>query len=79
MFAGWTTVRADKRPAALVAVLVAILLVILSVPGLSRYFSLVPNPLIYIGVAVFLPPWFLALRTIWRRNLLRRVLGLKDD
>ncbi|GAA3244362.1 HAD-IC family P-type ATPase [Dactylosporangium siamense] len=78
MFAGWTTVRADKRPAALVAALVAILLVILSVPALSRYFSLVPNPLIYIGVAVFLPPWFLALRTIWRRNLLRRVLGLKD-
>ncbi|WP_327011757.1 HAD-IC family P-type ATPase [Dactylosporangium sp. NBC_01737] len=78
VFAGWTTVRTDRRPAALVAALVAILLVILAVPALSHYFSLVPNPLVFIGVAVFLPPWFLALRTVWRRNLLQRILGLKD-
>jgi cation-transporting ATPase E len=79
MFTGWTTVWTDRRPAVLVAVLVVIFNIILAVPALASYFGLVRDPGAFIVVALALPPWFFTLRTIWRHNLLERVLGLHDS
>lgn len=76
MFTGWAGVSADKRPAALVAALIAVFGVILATPVLSNYFGLITDPLIFVCVAAVLPVWFLTLRTIWRHDLLRRALGL---
>jgi len=76
MFAGWTTVQPDKRPAALVAVLTAIFVVILIAPPLATYFSLIRDPAAFVAVGVAFPPWFLTLRLFWRYHLLERVLGL---
>jgi hypothetical protein len=49
------------------------------VPALSGYFGLVRDPAAFFAVALALPPWFFTLRTIWRHNLLERVLGLHDS
>jgi len=78
MFAGWTTVQTDRRPAALVAVLLAIFVVILIAPPLANYFSLIRDPAAFVAVGVAFPPWFITLRLFWRYHLLERVLGLHD-
>ncbi|RSM70117.1 haloacid dehalogenase [Actinoplanes sp. ATCC 53533] len=79
MFAGWTTVQPDKRPAALVAVLMAIFVVILIAPPLANYFSLIRDPAAFLAVGAAFPPWFCTLRLFWRYHLLERVLGLHDE
>lgn len=78
-FAGWTTVQADKRPAALVGALLAIFVVILIAPPLADYFSLIRDPAAFLAVGVAFPPWFLTLRLFWRHQLLERALGLRDQ
>ncbi|WP_459643926.1 P-type ATPase [Kineococcus sp. NUM-3379] len=76
-FTGWAPVSRDRRPALLVACLLATLVVVLSVPALARWFGLVQPggfeaPLVVAAAVV----WFFVMRTVWRRDLFRKVLGL---
>jgi cation-transporting ATPase E len=75
LFAAWTSVRQDKRPAVLVVVLLTVFVAVLATPALADYFGLFPDVAAY-AVALFaLPLWFLTLSLFWRYDVLRRMLG----
>jgi cation-transporting ATPase E len=79
LFASWTRPSADKRPAVLVVVLLAVLVAVLFTPALSDYFGLTgPAPPVYDAVLPALAVWFVALSAAYRVRLLDRVLGLQD-
>jgi cation-transporting ATPase E len=76
-FASWTRPTDDRRPTALVAVLVVVLGVVTTVPALYNYFGITStNPFVLTVVLVPLVPWFAALSAAYRYRLLDRVLGL---
>ncbi|MFC4066241.1 HAD-IC family P-type ATPase [Actinoplanes subglobosus] len=75
IFASWTPVCRDKRPAILVVVLVAALFGILATPVLAAYFGLLADVAAFAVAAMALPLWFLTLSVIWRHDLLARMLG----
>ncbi|MEN3300569.1 HAD-IC family P-type ATPase [Pseudonocardia sp.] len=76
-FAAWTRPTSDRRPAILVAVLVAAFVGVLFVPVLSDYFGLTgPARPVFTIVLPALVLWFGALTGAYRFRLLDRVLGL---
>jgi cation-transporting P-type ATPase E len=78
-FAAWTRPTDDRRPAVLVAVLVAAFAGVLFVPALSTYFGLTgPAPPVFTAVLPALLLWFTALSAAYRFRLLDRVLGLSE-
>jgi cation-transporting ATPase E len=79
LFAAWTRTSDDKRPAVLVAALLAGLVAALVVPDLSDYFGLTKAvPIVYALVLPALLVWFLALAAAYRLRLMDRLLGLPD-
>jgi cation-transporting ATPase E len=75
--AAWTRPISDKRPAILVAVLVAAFVGVLFVPVLSDYFGLTgPARPVFTIVLPALVLWFGALTLAYRFRLLDRLLGL---
>ena len=78
-FAAWTPPTGDRRPAVLVAVLVAVFAAVLFVPALYSYFGLTAgNSFVLRIVLTALVPWFAALSAAYRFRLLDRVLGSRD-
>ena len=76
-FAAWTRPTDDRRPAVLVAVLVAAFAAVLFVPAVSDYFGLTGTATpVFLAVLPALVPWFAALSAAYRLRLLDRVLGL---
>ncbi|MGE3289392.1 MAG: HAD-IC family P-type ATPase [Pseudonocardia sp.] len=77
LFAAWTSPVADRRPAYLVAALVAVFAAVLFVPAFSNYFGLTgPAPPVFVAVLPALVLWFATLTAAYRLRLLDRVLGL---
>jgi len=69
----------DRRPAILVAALIAGLLIALIVPALRSYFGLTrPAGIVYETVLPVLVLWFIALAAAYRLRLMDRILGLPD-
>src|SRR3954451_6098892 len=79
LFASWTRPDGDRRPAALVAVLVALFTCGLFVPAVTDYFELTgaADP-VFVTVIPTLIVWFLLLSAAFRFRLLERALGLRD-
>ena len=78
-FAAWSHPVPDKRPAVLVAVLLAGLITALVVPALRDYFGLTrPAGIVYDTVLPMLLFWFLALAATYRFNVMDRLLGLSE-
>jgi cation-transporting P-type ATPase E len=78
-FAAWTRPTDDRRPAALVAVLVVAFAVVRFVPALSNYFGLTgPARPVFTTVLPALALWFVALSAAYRFRLLDRILGLSE-
>jgi cation-transporting ATPase E len=78
-FAAWIRPTDDRRPAVLVAVLVAAFGAVLFVPTLSNYFGLTgPAPAVFTVVLPALVLWFGTLTAAYRFHLLDRALGLRD-
>jgi cation-transporting P-type ATPase E len=78
-FAAWTRPVPDRRPAVLVAVLVAAFVGVLVTPVLSDYFGLTgPAPPVFVAVVPALVLWFAVLTVAFRVRLLDRLLGLDD-
>lgn len=76
-FAAWTRPTPDKRPAILVAVLIAAFVAVLFTPALTDYFGLTgPARPVFTTVLPALLLWFGALTAAYRCRLLDRVLGL---
>jgi cation-transporting ATPase E len=75
LFASWTPVCRDKRPAILAGALAVTFCVILATPVLSDYFGLFPDVAAFAVAGIALPPWFLLLSAVWRWNLLSRMIG----
>ena len=76
-FAAWIRPVPDKRPAVLVAVLVAAFVGVLFTPALSDYFGLTgPAAPVFVAVLPALLLWFIVLTVAYRVRLLDRVLGL---
>jgi cation-transporting ATPase E len=77
LFAAWTRPTGDRRPAVLVAVLVAAFVAVLFVPALSTYFGLTgPARPVFTTVLPALVLWFATLTAAFRLRLLDRILGL---
>jgi cation-transporting ATPase E len=78
LLASWTRPTGDKRPAILVAALLAVLVAALFTPAVSDYFGLTgAAPPVYNTVLPVLAIWFVALGAAYRFRLLDRLLGLK--
>jgi cation-transporting ATPase E len=78
-FAAWTRPTGDRRPALLVAALVAVFFAVLFVPALYTYFGLTAgNSFVLAVVLAALVPWFGALSAAYRFRLLDRLLGLQQ-
>jgi cation-transporting P-type ATPase E len=78
LFAAWTEPTGDKRPAILVAALLAVLVGALFTPAVSNYFDLTgAAPPVYTTVLPVLAVWFLALGAAYRFRVLDRLLGLR--
>jgi cation-transporting ATPase E len=79
LFAAWTRPTGDRRPATLVAVLIAAFTAVLFVPALSSYFGLTgPAPPVFIAVLPALVLWFATLTAVFQLRLLDRILGLDE-
>jgi cation-transporting P-type ATPase E len=77
LFAAWTSPSPDRRPAVLVAALLAVFAAVLFVPALYTYFGLTgPTSQVFGTVLPALVLWFATLSLIFRYRLLERVLGL---
>jgi cation-transporting ATPase E len=78
-FAAWTRPSDDRRPALLVAVLVAAFGAVVFVPALWSYFGLTgPSAPVFATVVPALVLWFAALTAAFRFRLLDRILGLDE-
>jgi cation-transporting ATPase E len=78
LFAAWTRPTGDKRPAALVAALLAVVVAALFTPAVSDYFGLTgAAPPVYTTVLPVLAVWFVALAAAYRFRVLDRLLGLR--
>jgi cation-transporting ATPase E len=78
LFAAWTRPTGDKRPAVLVAGLLAVLVGALFTPAVSDYFGLTgAAPPVYTTVLPVLAIWFVALTAAYRFRVLDRLLGLR--
>ncbi|WP_250009859.1 HAD-IC family P-type ATPase [Actinoplanes sp. M2I2] len=75
VFASWTPVERDKRPALLVGALITIFFAILATPALADYFGLLPDFAAFMVAGMALPLWFLLLSAVWRFDLLSRMTG----
>lgn len=77
-FTGWRKeVVADKRPAYLAVGLILIFQLFYFVPSIGSYFGLLEKPEhVYLRILVLVVIWFFIMRTIWRRRLFERFLGL---
>jgi cation-transporting ATPase E len=79
LFAAWTHPSTDRRPALLVAALLAAFAAVLFVPALYTYFGLTgPTPQVFSTVLPALALWFVALSLSYRFRLLDRLLGLSS-
>jgi cation-transporting ATPase E len=79
LFAAWTSPTSDKRPAVLVAVLLAVLIGALFTPAVSDYFELTgAAPPVYTTVLPVLVIWFVVLGAAYRFAVLDRLLGLRN-
>jgi cation-transporting ATPase E len=75
-FAAWTEPTGDRRPAVMVAVLVAVFAAVLFIPALSNYFGLTgPAEPVFDIVLPALALWFATLTAVFRFRLVDRVLG----
>ena len=78
LFAAWTRPTGDKRPAVLVAGLLAVVVAALFTPAVSDYFGLTgAAPPVYTTVLPVLAIWFVALSAAYRFRVLDRLLGLR--
>jgi cation-transporting ATPase E len=78
-FAAWTRPTGDKRPAILVAGLLAVLVAALFTPAVSNYFGLTGAvPPVYNTVLPVLAAWFVVLAAAYRFRVLDRLLGLRE-
>jgi cation-transporting ATPase E len=78
LFAAWTRPTGDKRPAVLVAGLLAVLVGALFTPAVSDYFGLTgAAPPVYTTVLPVLAVWFVLLAAAYRFRVLDRLLGLR--
>ncbi len=80
-FTGWRReVSKDKRPGMLAVVLILTFQVFYFVPRLGSYFGLLEKPpAVYAGILAAVVVWMFAIRTIWRHQLLERLLGLEPE
>ena len=79
LFAAWTPPTGDKRPAILVAALLAVLVGALFTPAVSDYFGLTGAvPPVYNTVLPVLAIWFVVLGAAYRFRVLDRLLGLRE-
>ena len=77
-FAAWTRPDGDKRPALLVATLVAVFTAGLFLPAFTAYFGLTEAvEVVFTAVMPALVLWFVALTAAYRFRLLDRALGLE--
>jgi cation-transporting ATPase E len=80
MFTAWTVRSPDRRPALLVAGLLAVFLIVLTNTTLAGYFGLIVlgelQAFIQVGTLVL---WFLALSAIWRARVFDRLFSLDRD
>lgn len=79
-FTGWVdTPSPDKRPTWLALTLFTVFMIVIHHPDLAGYFGLLmPIPPDYVALGIALPLWFFTLRTIWRRRLFERLLGVNE-
>jgi cation-transporting ATPase E len=78
LFAAWTRPTDDKRPAVLVAGLLAVLVGALFTPAVADYFGLTrAAPPVYTTVLPVLAVWFVVLAAAYRFHVLDRLLGLR--
>jgi cation-transporting ATPase E len=78
LLAAWTRPTGDKRPAILVAALLAVLVAALFTPAVSDYFGLTgAAPPVYNTVLPVLAIWFVTLGAAYRFRLLDQLLGLR--
>ncbi|NJM42063.1 MAG: HAD-IC family P-type ATPase [Anaerolineae bacterium] len=77
-FTGWRQeVSEDKRPALLAIALLVVFQIFYFVPSVGTYFGLLEKPaFVYLRILGFVVVWFFLLRTVWRRRLFERFLGL---
>jgi cation-transporting ATPase E len=76
-WAGGDVLSGDRRPSLLALALLALLGVILSVPSLRSFFELAPlSPFDVLVIGLAVTAWAVALRYVWRADLLRRFLAL---
>jgi cation-transporting ATPase E len=77
VFAAWTRPVPDRRPALLVAGLLAVFAAVLFVPALSTYFGLTNAAApVFTAVLPALALWFGTLSAAYRLKLLDRILGV---
>ena len=78
LFSAWTRPTGDKRPAILVAALLAVLVGALFTPAVSDYFGLTgAAPPVYTTVLPVLAVWFVVLGAAYRFRVLDHLLGLR--
>jgi cation-transporting P-type ATPase E len=78
LFAAWTRPTGDKRPAIMVAALLAVLVGALFTPAVSDYFGLTgAAPPVYTTVLPVLAVWFVVLGATYRYRVLDHLLGLR--
>jgi cation-transporting ATPase E len=77
-FTGWRKeVSEDKRPAILAVALIIVFQIFYFIPSIGTYFGLLEKPpTIYLRILAFVVVWFFLIRTVWRRHLFERFLGL---
>ncbi len=75
---GASRLSSDRRPALLALALMACFLLFSFIPPLGALFTLTPLPLIvYALTAAAIVVWLLAVRWVWRANILNRYLGME--
>ena len=80
IFTAWTVRSPDRRPALLVAGLLAVFLVVITNTTLAAYFGLIVlgelQTFIQLGALVV---WFLAMTAVWRAQVFDRLFSLARD
>ncbi|PZV11181.1 MAG: haloacid dehalogenase [Leptolyngbya sp.] len=75
---GGASLSRDRRYLVLAGLVLLLYVLILAVPILRNFFELYPLELIhYLGIGLVALIWALAVRLIWRKQLLDRFLGIK--
>lgn len=77
-FVGGDRLSGDRRPSILAGLLLALFVVIMAYPPLTRFFELLPfTPETYLPIVALVIVWALILRRAWRQRWFERFLGIE--